>query len=628
METKLILCLGLGLLLGLANAARVEPDLLRRLEAAGNPNQKFAVSFTMKDQARALDLDPNIPNLPKPERRARVGRVLMDFAEASQQDLLSYLRAREAEGKVDCISPLWIVNAIGCGATRDVIHEVADRADVELVCHDRVPCELGSLSTRRNQNAEKRKANAGLPDTSDFASQFSDFCALRTDGIPPNTDLINVRGAWNQGYHGEGVVIGFVDTGTWWTHLDLRNHLWTSDAYPHCGFNFASYQCNPPGPSPYDTLTPLCSSVGGGTVSAGIATADGTCGLGVRETLGIAPAARILEVVVNYTIHSPYPDTVLENNIMAGIQFCIRPPRDTLNGADVITMSLGLITSWIPSQSKWRIVEENVLTAGLVHTLAAGNEANPGTIRCPGNCPPPWPNPANGFGGLSAAITVGATDNNDNRASFSSEGPTDVWDSIPPWYDYAYPPGLTDPDMVMPGVNILSTYSGSDTISGNENYTTFSGTSTSTPAVAGVVSLMLSKNPNLTPREIDSIIELYGVRDLGPTGKDNSFGAGRINCSLAVAYTPLSSGVADKRPMPDVRPVTPVPTIIRGVIQVDSRQYTAHRGGAELLDSSGRKVLDLTPGPNDISRLAPGVYFVRSASRGQRSAVSKVVITR
>jgi|GEM_PF-3140138 hypothetical protein len=29
-----------------------------------------------------------------------------------------------------------------------------------------------------------------------------------------------------------------------------------------------------------------------------------------------------------------------------------------------------------------------------------------------------------------------------------------------------------------------------------------------------------------------------------------------------------------------------------------------------LLDASGRKVLDLTPGPNDASRLAPGVYFV------------------
>lgn len=48
-----------------------------------------------------------------------------------------------------------------------------------------------------------------------------------------------------------------------------------------------------------------------------------------------------------------------------------------------------------------------------------------------------------------------------------------------------------------------------------------------------------------------------------------------------------------------------------------------------LLDISGRKVLDLTPGSNDVSRLAPGVYFVR-ALNCELSAVSchKVVVQR
>ncbi|MFO7639686.1 MAG: T9SS type A sorting domain-containing protein [bacterium] len=32
-----------------------------------------------------------------------------------------------------------------------------------------------------------------------------------------------------------------------------------------------------------------------------------------------------------------------------------------------------------------------------------------------------------------------------------------------------------------------------------------------------------------------------------------------------------------------------------------------------LLDASGRKVMDLTPGDNDVRHLAPGVYFVRTA---------------
>jgi hypothetical protein len=48
---------------------------------------------------------------------------------------------------------------------------------------------------------------------------------------------------------------------------------------------------------------------------------------------------------------------------------------------------------------------------------------------------------------------------------------------------------------------------------------------------------------------------------------------------------------------------------------------------ASLHDISGRKVLDLKPGPNDVRALAPGVYFVRDAG-AQGPAVRKVVLTR
>jgi hypothetical protein len=58
---------------------------------------------------------------------------------------------------------------------------------------------------------------------------------------------------------------------------------------------------------------------------------------------------------------------------------------------------------------------------------------------------------------------------------------------------------------------------------------------------------------------------------------------------------------------------------------------------AVLLDIGGRKVMELVPGPNDVSRLAPGVYFVREQALGYSqlsdsplalSAVTKVVISR
>ena len=48
---------------------------------------------------------------------------------------------------------------------------------------------------------------------------------------------------------------------------------------------------------------------------------------------------------------------------------------------------------------------------------------------------------------------------------------------------------------------------------------------------------------------------------------------------------------------------------------------------AILMDASGRKVLDLKAGANDVHGLAPGVYFVREA-QAQAHSVRKVVVTR
>jgi hypothetical protein len=71
-------------------------------------------------------------------------------------------------------------------------------------------------------------------------------------------------------------------------------------------------------------------------------------------------------------------------------------------------------------------------------------------------------------------------------------------------------------------------------------------------------------------------------------------------------------------------------TVVRGVMVLDAaggRRSTGSR--AELLDISGRKVLDLLPGANDVRALAPGVYFVREAqAQAQAQAVRKVIVTR
>jgi hypothetical protein len=96
-----------------------------------------------------------------------------------------------------------------------------------------------------------------------------------------------------------------------------------------------------------------------------------------------------------------------------------------------------------------------------------------------------------------------------------------------------------------------------------------------------------------------------------------------------IKAAPDSVGGIQESPKPLAATHKLEPTIVSGVLNlgVDSRQNTEYR--AELLDAAGRKVIELRAGANDVSGLAPGVYFVRAVSR-ELSAAScqKVVLTR
>ena len=67
-------------------------------------------------------------------------------------------------------------------------------------------------------------------------------------------------------------------------------------------------------------------------------------------------------------------------------------------------------------------------------------------------------------------------------------------------------------------------------------------------------------------------------------------------------------------------------SVVRNVL-FQPAGYEKRDGRTALLDVSGRAILSLHPGPNDVGRLAPGVYFVQEA-QAQAQAVRKVVITR
>jgi hypothetical protein len=84
------------------------------------------------------------------------------------------------------------------------------------------------------------------------------------------------------------------------------------------------------------------------------------------------------------------------------------------------------------------------------------------------------------------------------------------------------------------------------------------------------------------------------------------------------------SGAITERPVPGFCSSTLRPTVVRGVL-VLPHAASCKLQATSLLDIGGRRALDLQHGPNDVSRLAPGVYFVR---RPADAAVIRVVVIR
>jgi hypothetical protein len=86
----------------------------------------------------------------------------------------------------------------------------------------------------------------------------------------------------------------------------------------------------------------------------------------------------------------------------------------------------------------------------------------------------------------------------------------------------------------------------------------------------------------------------------------------------------------EETPGAGARPANTRPTVVRGVLWLTPA--TSHKPqAASLLDAAGRKVAELHAGANDVSRLSPGVYFVREepqASSLMPQAVRKVVVCR
>ena len=480
------------------NAAALNPSLKEKLA-----NIRFDDSFNtglipvliiMENQADFYSLYDQVKDLPRYDRKELTKSILKDIVENSQVELMSVLHDYEMVGKVKDIRQLWVIDAVGVRITPSLIAVIANLPGIDRIHLD-----------------EERHV---LPVESEV------YPAQPTDDPTWSVNIVGGPAVWAQGYQGQGVIVAVVDTGVNYNHTDLMNRMWDgSPTYPLHGWDFYNNDNDPYDDHIYG---------GHGSHVSGIVAGDGTSG----TQTGIAPQGTIMAVKTINSIGNGN-----ETQSMQGMQFALD------NGADIITMSLRWVISLNPDKVAWRTLSDNMLAAGMNHTNAAGNEGQylssypiPNNIGTPSCIPPPWHHPDQiQPGAQSGVVTVASTTQSDVRSVFSSKGPCS-WENINPWNDYLYQGGSLQgylaPDIAAPGSDIISC-----TNQSNNGYLTMSGTSMATPQVAGIMALMLSKDPTLTPEQIDELVETTAV-EKGAPGKDVEYGSGRIDALAAVNAVP------------------------------------------------------------------------------------------
>jgi hypothetical protein len=215
-----------------------------------------------------------------------------------------------------------------------------------------------------------------------------------------------------------------------------------------------------------------------GTHVAGIIAAKKNNGFG---GYGINPYVKILPIDVFDRYYAS------DMSIAQGILYAVE------KGAKVINMSLG---GPFPSP----LIEDAVkkaLEKGVVVVAAAGNSGDD------------WVNYPAGYEGV---ISVGSINKEKKLSYYSSYGPS--------------------VDLVAPGEDVYSTFYDYEKKS---SFIEGSGTSMASPVVAGAAALLLTKYPNLTPAQVEYILE-QTADDLGDKGFDVKFANGLVNLVNALSY--------------------------------------------------------------------------------------------
>ena len=343
---------------------------------------------------------------------------------------------------------------------------------------------------------------------------------------------------------------------------------------------------------------PFRSTDGHGQACAGIIVANHN-NIGVR---GVAPNSTLLAVNI---FRGGETALDLANAINWSVQ----------NGADVISNSWGYnsCTFNVPALTNAiRNARNNGRGGrGTVVVFASGNSY--GTcVSYPANLP--------------EVIAVGAFNNRGIKSEYSNGGP--ALDIVAPSNDIS-----RFGQRIGAGVMTIDRMGGNGYTSGN--YTpSFGGTSAACPVVAGVAALVLAVNPGLSVSAVENILYSTAI-DMGPNGRDNLYGNGRVNAFGAVqrarqvqlVSTPNRLGTEDSA-FENALATYPNPVVSQ--LTVDFAYNADNTYSAQLVNFMGQVVSDqavsATANTIDMSGLAPGTYILRLVAEGKGTqAITKVL---
>lgn len=320
---------------------------------------------------------------------------------------------------------------------------------------------------------------------------------------------ISLPQAWDITEGSAQVIVAVLDTGVFLAHDDLVGQL--VDGYdfirdPSKALDGDGIDANPDDPG---DLKYSPSSSWHGTHVSGTIAANSNNSLGVA---GIAPNSKIMPLrVLGFQGGFDY-------DIGQALLYAAGLANDSgtvpTQKADIINMSLGSNKSGGTQQ--FQNIVSAVRAQGLIIIAAAGNEGhtNESQISYPAS--------------YAGVVSVAATDMKGIRSYYSDHTST---------VDIAAPGGDTSKDLNNDGKpdGIASTLVDDTSGVRQSIYTFDQGTSMAAPHVAGVVALMKSVYPQLTPNEFDNLLISGQLTDeAGASGHDSFYGYGLLNAAKAV----------------------------------------------------------------------------------------------